>query len=643
MKKMLFSGLFLLFFLPSYVRAEAVLQEAKGPDGKTCLIMENEFLRCMIAPQAGGRISSFIYKPAGNTEWIAGPAQPGLFLDHLWQQSWPGSLLSAAYEYEIISRGPERAQVRMWKVVDSGDGVDTVWGVRYEKTLTLEQNSPLILCKVKLNNTADKPRSPGIWIQHILSVNNAKENIYFRPSTRGIEKASIRLVGADLVPEMKGLEFVKTPVAGWSAAVDPKSKLGMVFLVDYNYLRWWYNCISAWTMEVFFDQVKFSPGKSWETEMALYPIEGFDGVVHGSKAVTADLKGSISGDGLLLSSSIAAVTKLNDGKLTLTAETPVSHTPAGSKEVELGVLSRQPIQKTVELKLKEATLKEGVVVKALLTAAGGVEEKYEIFVPPAVSGKGLETIKVDYVRAKPAKHKQFFKPEALRLVPHEGFKVFEARGLWFREWQAEQAVRLSGGRLDLGYYENSRVYGERMSCFPSDYETLMQYDVIILNNVPVSAFNEEEMEFINDFVEAGGALLILGGRFAFAGGGYKDSPLEGLLPVIISKSWDVKKATEPMFLMPGKDSPITAGIDWKKAPVVPFFHKVERLKPEVQVLILAGKEPFLISHRHGKGKIAVIMATVEGKGTAEVPAFFEWQQWPELLSRLLKLMQKQGG
>jgi len=458
-----FAGL----FLTSALRANVQIEKKQDANGKTVIRLENEFIRMDVVPSNGGRVARFVYKPADDSQWVGGPTSPGLFLDHLWQQSWPGVLHGAEYQYEITSKGPERAEVRLWKVVDSGAGRDTIWGVRYEKVLALERGQALIFCRITLTNTTDVNRSPGLWVQHVLAAGNAKENVYFRPSTRGIDTAYTRYVGTILKKEWSGNDWVKDPVAGWSATVAPAEKLALIMLVDYNELNLWYNSLPSWTMEVFYDQVQLLPGGSWQTELAVVAVEGFESVAYASRKVVADLSGKFAGDTLIVQSTIAAVDTLSHVDLVVAAESASSRRALGSRRIELTELGRSLVAHRLELPLNDPARQEGVVVKVSLQAADDISEAYEIFVPPVEPSVAAAAT---YSRPRPVKTKRpLDKPEQIELIAHDGFRVFEARGIWFREWQVKEAAnRFDDGNVVPGYYQKE-VYAETLTKFPISY------------------------------------------------------------------------------------------------------------------------------------------------------------------------------
>ena len=88
--------------------------------------------------------------------------------------------------------------------------------------------------------------------------------------------------------------------------------------------------------------------------------------------------------------------------------------------------------------------------------------------------------------------------------------------------------------------------------FPVDEifgRALPQFDLFILENFSAARFRlpAQYLEALKRFVASGGALLVKGGDNAFSAGGYKNSPLEEVLPVVLS-------ARSPDFV-PGLFSP----------------------------------------------------------------------------------------
>jgi hypothetical protein len=82
-----------------------------------------------------------------------------------------------------------------------------------------------------------------------------------------------------------------------------------------------------------------------------------------------------------------------------------------------------------------------------------------------------------------------------------------------------------------------------VSGFPTTREELFSYRAVVLGSVEASAFTPEQLRMLADFVsERGGGLLMLGGRRAFAEGGYAGTALADALPVVLEADGDAADA-----------------------------------------------------------------------------------------------------
>ena len=72
--------------------------------------------------------------------------------------------------------------------------------------------------------------------------------------------------------------------------------------------------------------------------------------------------------------------------------------------------------------------------------------------------------------------------------------------------------------------------------FPQRPQDLYAYRGLILGSVEASYFTSAQLQMIADFVaRRGGSLLLLGGRRAFATGGYLGTPLAELSPLVLEQ------------------------------------------------------------------------------------------------------------
>src|SRR5580700_5034704 len=168
--------------------------------------------------------------------------------------------------------------------------------------------------------------------------------------------------------------------------------------------------------------------------------------------------------------------------------------------------------------------------------------------------------------------------------------------------------------------------------FPSRPEDLFVYQGLIIGSVEAGYFTPGQQELIREFVDRrGGGLLLLGGEFSLADGGWNASSLTDLLPTTLPtqagtfhREADPKNGTTHTTaeLAPaGVDSIITRLLDdpaanaarWKKLPYLMDYEDPGAPKPGAAVLANmitpeGRKLPLLITENFGHGRTA-IMAT----------------------------------
>lgn len=176
-------------------------------------------------------------------------------------------------------------------------------------------------------------------------------------------------------------------------------------------------------------------------------------------------------------------------------------------------------------------------------------------------------------------------------------------------------------RLDVDNAE------ELAAGFPKTREELFRYRALILGSVEASFFTHDQLDMIADFVSRrGGGLLFLGGRNAFAEGGYQGTRLAEVLPVFLDDelSSGVGPYFDELFITPtraGLTHPATQlGADnseavverWEALPSVTTLNPITRLKPGATSLLTGGTEEdrerqvVLAFHRYGRGKVVVL-------------------------------------
>jgi uncharacterized membrane protein len=173
---------------------------------------------------------------------------------------------------------------------------------------------------------------------------------------------------------------------------------------------------------------------------------------------------------------------------------------------------------------------------------------------------------------------------------------------------------------------------ELVDGFPTRAEDLFTYQGLVIGSLEAGYFNPAQQELIREFVDRrGGGLLLLGGQFALADGGWNASNLTDLLPTTLpTQAGTFHREADPMNgtthtfaeLGPaGGDSIITRLVDdpaanaakWKKLPYLMDYEDPGTAKPGAAVLANmitpeGQKLNLLVTENFGRGRTG-IMAT----------------------------------
>jgi hypothetical protein len=182
--------------------------------------------------------------------------------------------------------------------------------------------------------------------------------------------------------------------------------------------------------------------------------------------------------------------------------------------------------------------------------------------------------------------------------------------------------------------------------FPNNAKDLFQFQGLIIGSVEAAYFTPAQQDLIRQFVDRrGGGLLLLGGRFALADGGWAGSTLADLLPVVLpnhNKTFHRVPATVELTAA-GKDSLICRLTDdpnqnaerWKKLPYLMDYQEAGTPKPGAVVLadLKAANRalPLLITQNYGRGRTAVLATSGTWRWQMNLPAgdpthMMFWQQ-----------------
>jgi uncharacterized membrane protein len=224
--------------------------------------------------------------------------------------------------------------------------------------------------------------------------------------------------------------------------------------------------------------------------------------------------------------------------------------------------------------------------------------------------------------------------EARRILYIEGeprweFKFIRQAEEDDRMVQIASMVRTSENKI---YRQGIADPKELASGFPSRAEDLFAYQGLIIGSVEAGYFTPAQQELIREFVDRrGGGLLLLGGQFSLADGGWNATKLTDLFPTTLpTQAGTFHREADPRngtthttseIAPAGVDSIITRLVDdpaanaakWKQLPYLMDYEDPGAPKPGAAVLANmitpeGRKLPLLITENFGRGRTA-IMAT----------------------------------
>jgi uncharacterized membrane protein len=196
------------------------------------------------------------------------------------------------------------------------------------------------------------------------------------------------------------------------------------------------------------------------------------------------------------------------------------------------------------------------------------------------------------------------------------------------------------------YRQNVQNPKELAEGFPTRAKDLFAYQGLVIGSVEASYFTPAQRELIRQFVDRrGGGLLLLGGRFALADGGWGVSSLADVLPTVLpdgKNTFHVNPANAQLTVA-GADSNITRLVDdpvanaerWKKLPYLMDYQNPGAPKPGALVLanleVEGRKMPLLVTEQYGRGRTAVLATSGTWRWQMNLPVSdptFEvfWQQ-----------------
>ena len=237
--------------------------KAEADGGAKRLTLENDYLRLVIRPDAGGRIESLVHKPDGK-DLVARPAAGvpwGLLADGLWQQDfWHSDSARAEYQVAPVQQSPQRVKLRL-----SRGG--TLWhGVTISKEISLAAGRAAVDVHYDISGDGSDPKARGdVWIAGGLVPGG---QVFF-PSAQGV-----LVFPRGIEPENWAHEATR----GWMAALFPGGA-GLAVTLDYSRLRALRSQHeNATTLECILRKADLQPGCRFSFDATVAPLAGLKSV-----------------------------------------------------------------------------------------------------------------------------------------------------------------------------------------------------------------------------------------------------------------------------------------------------------------------------------------------------------------------------
>ena len=249
-------------------------QDVDG-DGKPEVILENDQVRLIFAPLAGGVCRSLLFKPGQQEFALAQDAGYGLLRDQLWAP--PYMFADRPYSWRL---GGDANGA--WAELSVGGAGGMMSFTSLSKRIEITRGSAAVRVHYELLNdpSSQTDYTYGFWVHNFLGALGQPMR-YFFPTEEGVQELPFPLPKSEKQSDF----WWRDPVRGWTA-VCGENGVGLATQADYKYVNCFYNWAGtgypAATHEWRYNRLPLKSGQTFETNVALLPFSGLtrvDGVV----------------------------------------------------------------------------------------------------------------------------------------------------------------------------------------------------------------------------------------------------------------------------------------------------------------------------------------------------------------------------
>ncbi len=310
-------------------------------------------------------------------------------------------------------------------------------------------------------------------------------------------------------------------------------------------------------------------------------------------------------------------------------------TPTAYKDIrirELSVPEKAFIKSRMMLRVEiESTLPEAVTVPLTIDIGGKRIHESQIALEPGPN-RIYPVVEVPYFPDALGVHRVV---AAIGSIPEEADMGNNTRTAFFRVyrsklgiWYVEGAIRKEFGAIRSALETAPNIKFSAVNAFkartssekdllPWDTDDAPQYKLIIIGDLPASRFDRQQLQQLAEFVERGGAVLMIGGMSNFGAGNWQNSPIGRVLPVVLSPSDGTRDGPLPISVTQEEaehpilavgDTPELSAALWRILPPLPGVNRVRMPRQIAHVLLHADNSPLLVVEDYGKGRSGVFTA-----------------------------------
>jgi len=634
------------------------IEEIIDEDGDLQIQMESEWINMHLQPSIGSTVVRFVFRPTNND--ILDEIQPkflqhggGLLQDNFWEQDWRFSEFRGKfYDYRILKNTKEEVAVAfetksIGYLEAEGSGVISklLSNVRIRRTVRLKSGAPYFLFDLELINEDENAKLPFMWVHNSSVVDAQLGDAVDRPSARGVRRIGGLNRRHTPATEAREEPYIWDFTEGWSARISPARKEGLVYLMDYDYLRFLYNCGNT-TSEWVYDNVLVLKSRPWKGRTYVLPVMGLSWVHYADEYFIVQVEPRRARDRLdIVYRATASYTPVK--RITFNTELEWDHIQGKRTRrldpVAVEELGVAPVEGTVAV---EDPPDDPFLlnVAAHIERPDGTIEKREFQCFHLGKYKEGDNVGPDGTTVLAPLRRPPQKPfvpepgEALR-VDRATWRVFGVLGNFSRRLSLREAVRSipaqMGEQADIGF-----TYGfAQLTDFAFDYERLFAYRVVLLANCQPDVLRRVGATILANYLKRGGGLVLTGGDSAFRSR-FQDPPheLDDYIPIATKPEGGLKKQTVRLN-SPATGHPIFTGIDLADLPHLYYYHDVEpRADLPCKVLMKAGDAPFIVELTRGEARVVAVLAVPFGEEELNPgkPPLWRWGQWQKLLANVVK-------